>query len=216
MDVRLFLAVMAVMGAALTAPAAAVESRPRLVVGSIDGPAAAQTVHPFIGQSHTELYRTGSLSLGTLLDQSGPVSSLALPFDGSRDRLAVGGFAAFGRGDTRVGTSLRGDGTTLGADVFATYSGQVLGVDGVTALRLGADWAQPSGLFSPNTVQAGFNLGEPAHAGSDVSLSLSWTRPVTPALSLGGVATATQPVTADTATPSGTGFMLGAGLGYKF
>jgi hypothetical protein len=125
------------------------------------------------------------------------------------DKLQLGGIVAYDLDrTTRLSSSLSGSGGGgLSADVAASYPDSVLGLDGTSRLRLGADWTHG---FSPNPVQSGpLAFGGTAPA-TDLSVSLSWSHAFTSGLSAGGMAAATRP---EGETP---GFLLGAGVGYKF
>ena len=75
-------------------------------------------------------------------------------------------------------------------------------------------WIDPlAQTFSLNASQPGLAGYEGYRPAGDLSLSLSWSRDITPALSLGGVAAATRPMSTET---EHGGFLLGAGLGYRF
>ncbi len=189
---RRFCAVLACLVAAAPAFAGEVPSPPpHLALGGFDLGMA---------ERRAELLGGDGLSLGTV---SAPSA------DG---HLAVGGYLAYALPDTQLSSSLKGDGLGNSANLSAAYSGGLLGAGGVTALRLGYDWARPS-PFSVNTSQPSYDLLDPPH--STLSLSLSWNHDVTPGLSLGGFAGASraQP-NPDAASQSD--IHVGAGLGMKF
>lgn len=174
-------------------PAAAAD-RPRLVLGGLGN------------EVRTDLHTLGAARIGAVAE-----ATSAMMLSG-RDRLALGGYVAYDLNDYRFTSSLRGGEGSMTADLSASTATPVLGVAGVTQLRLGADWTRPQ-AFSLNASQpalAGFDGYGPS---GDLSLSLSWTRDITPGLSLGGVAAATRPLS--TVSETG-GFVLGAGLGYRF
>ncbi|CAA7612821.1 hypothetical protein [Magnetospirillum sp. UT-4] len=185
---------------AAAAPAFAGEpGRSRLVAGGIDPLDTA-------GGTRAELLTAGPFSFGA---QS----------DATAGHMALGGFVAYAVQDTlSLSSSLMsapsGQAYTASADIVAAYSGGLLGLDGTTALRLGYDWATTGGTFSPNLQHS--VLGDAGYhpAAGDLSLSLSFTHPVTPSLSLGGFAAASR-----AEYESGAGesdFRLGAGLGVRF
>lgn len=173
----------------------ATSPRPRLVTGSITPGLASP-------ESRSELFATGGFSVGTL---SGPSSTPDQP-------LAVGGYAAYSFDALRLSSSLKGDRLGSGADLTAAYSGAVLGIDGVTALTLGYEWARPL-AFSPNPVQGGLAGTDILRPMGDLSLSLSFTHDIGASLSVGGFAAATRTEEDDSAT---AGFRLGAGFGVRF
>ncbi len=188
---RRFCTVLACLLAAAPAFAGEVDSPPHLALGGFD-----------LGmvERRAELLGSGGLSLGTV---SAP---------GADGRLAVGGYLAYALRNTLLSSSLRGDGLGNGADLSAAYSGGLLGTGSTTALRLGYDWAPPA-TFSITPGQPAYDLLDtPRQA---LSLSLSWSHDLTPALSLGGFAGASrfQP------TPeadSQSDLHVGAKLGVKF
>ncbi|MGE5505275.1 MAG: hypothetical protein ACM31L_12695 [Actinomycetota bacterium] len=177
----------------LAAPAGAAEvkqERPRLVLGSSDVSG---------GEQRSPVFAKGAFSAGAVSDGGAQRA----------DRLALGGYVAYDLDQTRLSSSLRGDGGGVSADLAASYPDSVLGLDGTSRLRLGAELNQPHS-FSLNPAQSGgqgFAGNGPA---TDLSVSLSWSHFFTSNLSLGGVAAATRPE-GETA-----GFVLGAGVGYKF
>lgn len=175
-------------------------ARPRLVVGGMD------LSQPEV---RTELFSKGAFSAGSVSDGSGG--------DRGRERMALGGYAAYAFRDLQLSSSLKGDASTSMADLGAAYMGGVMGIEGVAALRLGYEWGRPQ-AFSVNPAQAGlsaFTRGyDPTRPMGDLSLTLSFTHDVTPSLSLGGFAAANRKD--DDRDGSETGLRFGAGLGYKF
>jgi hypothetical protein len=168
---------------------------PRLVLGGLGG-----------GEVRSDLYVVGATRLGALSEVVSP-----LTFSG-RDRLALGGYVTYDLNDYRFNSSVRSGEGSLAADLSASTATPVLGIAGTTQLRLGADWTRPQ-AFSLNASQPGLAGFEGYRPSGDLSLSLSWTRDITPGLSLGGVAGATRPLSTDA---DAGGFVLGAGLGYRF
>jgi hypothetical protein len=206
---RLYILMLATL---LAAPAAAAEQRPRLVQGGADL-FQGERLRLAGGEVRTEVLSKGALSVGAVVDAGQTASpGIGLPFDGGRDRLALGGYVGYAFRGTYLSSSLKNSGTTTSADLSAAYAGGLLGLDGVTSLKLGADWTRPSS-FSPNPSQANPASLDASRLGGDVNLSVSLMHDVTPSFSLGGVAAASRPTTPD-APPAG--FMLGAGVGYRF
>lgn len=194
----------------------AVESRAadmsnRLVAGGASLGKADFAYSSTFGEARTPLLSGGGFSLGSVT--TSPASFLSLPYASGRGGLAVGGYVAYGMSETRVSSSLRSDGSATRADISAAYVGGMLGAGSSAAISLGSVWSKPQG-FSPNMLQPGSAYAAPYQAGSDISLSLSLMRQMTPAFSVGGVAQASR--FGSTETESSSGFMLGAGLGYRF
>lgn len=198
--------------AAWATAASAGQDRPRLVVGGFDrGQAEAL---PLGGELRTGLLARGAWTIGALTDTAPVPSALALPLAGGGDRLALGSFVAYDISDYRLSSSLRGDADALSADLSAAYAGSVMGFDSIAAVRLGADWSR-SAAFSLNPLQPGGAAYDAYRPAGDLSLSLSWSHEVTPSLNLSGIAAASRPMAAERRADTG-GFMLGAGLGYRF
>ncbi|MCR6632682.1 MAG: hypothetical protein NVV74_23040 [Magnetospirillum sp.] len=155
----------------------------------------------------TELFSRGAFSAGAVSDST--------PTDRGQDRLALGGYAAYAFQDVTLYSSLKGDADTSAASFSAAYTG--FGVDNVAALRLGYEWGRTQ-AFSLNPAQAGLSafagVTEPGRPVGDLSLTLSFTREVTPSLSFGGFAAAGRNKDEDGTTENSLRF--GAGLGYKF
>lgn len=172
------------------------EARPRLVAGgmSLSG-----------SELRTELYGHKGFSAGAVSDGAGA----------ERGRMALGGYAAYAFSDVRLSSSLMGDRDTTIADFSAAYAG--FGPDSVAAFRLGYELGR-SQAFSVNPAQAGlsaFSGGyDPSRPVGDLSLTLSFTHDVTPALSLGGFAAAGRTEEEHSAPENSLRF--GAGVGYKF
>lgn len=184
----------------VAAPAVAGEAaRPRLVAGGMD------LSQPDL---RTELFAKGAFSAGAVSDTT--------PAEQGRERMALGGYAAYAFRDVNLSSSFKGDSFASIADFSASYLGGIMGVDGVAAAKLGYQWGKQQ-AFSVNPAQAGlsaFSGGyDPSRPVGDLSLTLSFTHDVTPSLSLGGFAAATRK-DAESETPSGLRF--GAGVGYKF
>ena len=196
----------------LAAPVMAADMGNRLVAGGASG-VAGEPLRAGMGDLRSPILTLGGFSLGAVADAVPSISALGLPFASSRGALAVGGYVAYGMGDLRLSSSLRGDGASTRADVTAAYAGTVLGTGNVASLQLGAAVAKPQG-FSLNPLQPGLVLSDPYRSSSDLSLSLSLMHQVTPALSFGGTAGANHPNWSESA--SSPGFMLGAGMGYRF
>jgi hypothetical protein len=186
----------------LTAPAWAADKaeRPRLVLGA-EAPAA--------GDKRVELYAANGISLGAV---SGTATLQPLSFAApgtnpgkAGDRLALGGYAGYAADAFRLGSSFRNDGAYSLADLSAAYDTSVFGMMGTTALTVGAGF----------TRNQEFSLTP--HTGNDLSVSLSWTREVTPSLSFGTMAGTSRPLSSSDSQPSPTrNFTVGAGLGLKF
>ncbi len=201
-----------------TAPALAADMGGNALVPGGASAARADNIRTGIGESRTQLFTAGGVSFGTLSDSAPSPSTLALPFASGRGNLAVGGYVTYGLSDTRLSSSLRGDGATMAADISASYAGSLLGYDGIAALRLGTAWIRQAQGFSPNPLQPGTAFADPYRGGGsgigDVNLSFSLMHQVTPSFNFSGVAEAVRPSGADpNAAP---GFMLGAGMGYRF
>lgn len=156
---------------------------------------------PGAAEVRTELFRRGGVSLGALSDSA--------PSDTGADRLALGGYAAYGFSDYRLSSSLKGDGDRVAADLSAAYRSPM---DGTAAVTLGYERARPS-AFSLNPSQRDLAGYEGYRPSGDLSVSLSWSHDVTPGLTLGGSAGA---VRGGEDGEGGPGFRLGAGVGYKF
>lgn len=171
--------------------------KPRLVTGSLAAgqPPLAAT------ELRAEMFSTGGFSLGAVTSQT------ATPSEPPR----LGGYAAYSFDAMRLSSSIKGDGTGTGADLTASYAGPVMGMDATAALTLGYERARPL-AFSPNPMQTGL-IGAETRPSDDLSVSLSFTHSVSPAMSLGGFAAATR---SDEDESSHSGFKLGAGLGVKF
>lgn len=181
------------------APAIAEEARPRLVVG---GMTVAQP------DVTTELYAVGGFSAGAVSDAGGA--------ERSHDRMALGGYAAYAFQDLKLSSSLKGDAGLSAANFSAAYTG--FGADSVAAFRLGYEWGKTQ-AFSVNPAQAGLpaftNGYDSSRSVGDLSLTLSFSRDVTPSLSFGGFAAATRKDDTVSGAPE-NGLHFGAGLGVKF
>lgn len=196
----------------LAAPAMAVDMGNRLVAGGASG-VSGESPRLGVGEMRSPVLTHGGFSLGTVVDAPPSIPTLASPFMSGRGSLAVGGYVAYGMGDMRLSSSLRGDGSAARADLSAAYSGSALGAGNIAALRLGASLARPQ-EFSLNPLQPGLAYSDAYRAANDLNLSLSLMRQVTPAFSIGGTAEASRPNWAEGG--SSAGFMLGAGMGYRF
>ncbi|MDO8605361.1 MAG: hypothetical protein Q7R40_02385 [Phaeospirillum sp.] len=196
----------------LAAPVMAADMGNRLVAGGASG-VGGESPRVGMGDLHSPVLTLGGFSLGSVIDAVPSISTLGLPFASSRGGLAVGGYVSYGRGDLRLSSSLRGDGAMARADVTAAYAGAVLGVGNVASLQLGAAVARSQG-FSVNPLQPGLALSDSHRGSDDLNLSFSLMHQVTPALSFGGTAGANQPNWSESV--SSPGFMLGAGMGYRF
>lgn len=196
----------------LAAPAMAADMGNRLVAGGASG-ASGESVRALLPEVRNPVLSHGGFSLGTVIDSAPSVSTLGLPFSSGRGTLAVGGYVAYGMGDMRLSSSLRSDGSAARADISAAYAGSMLGAGNMASLRLGTAWIRPQ-EFSLNPSQPGLAYADPYRGAGDLSLSLSLMRQVTPTLSVGGTAEANRPGGADGG--SSPGFMLGAGMGYRF
>jgi hypothetical protein len=168
-------------------------ARMRLVTGSV-APMPSLLAAP---GSEATLFAIGGFSVGAV------TSNPANP-DHS---MAMGGFAAYSFDALRLSSAFRGDGIGAAADFTASYSGGMMGIDGVTALNLGYE------RFSPNPVQTNMAGGDVWRPMGDLSLSLSFTQGITSSMSWGGFAAATRSEDDETVH---SGFRLGAGLGLKF
>lgn len=193
----------------------------RLVTGGAAGASVDTALRGAPGENRTPLLTAGGFSVGVLADPIPSPSMLPLPFTGGHGtNLAVGGYVTYGLSETRLSSSLRKDGSggTM-ADISAAYAGGLLGQDSIAALRLGASWTPPQ-TFSVNPLQPGaagaFN--DPYRGGSDINMSLSLMRRVTPSFTLSGVAEANRSTLGDGTlqTSPSAGFLLGAGMGYRF
>lgn len=191
-----------VLCALAAAPALAGEpARPRLVVGGMD------LSQPEI---RNELFSAGNFSAGAV---SG--SSAAADRNGG---LTMGGYAAYAFRDLQFSSSVKGNAEASAADFGASYVGDVMGVTGIAAFRLGYEWGAMPLAFSVNPAQAGlsaFNGAyDPTRPASDLSLTLSFTHDVTPSLSLGGFAAAGRQE--EEGQPVESSLRFGAGVGLKF
>lgn len=163
-----------------------------------------------LGESRLPLASAGKLSAGAL---SGPSAGIPMPSFGlPGSSLAVGGYVAYGSGNAQVSSSLRSDGISRGANVSASWGGDILGVDSKASLSLGMNRTE-LGRISPNSQHPSLSLADPYHDGSDINMSLSLIHQVSPSLSVGGMAGANR---ASGNESTGSGLMLGAGLGYRF
>jgi hypothetical protein len=204
--VMLFRVALAALALLAALPAAAAD-RPRLVLGTLDG-GQPGFLRMDGGALHGDLYTRGATRFGALAESS---SAMSAP---GRDHLTLGGYVTYDLNEYRFGSSLKGGEGAMAAELTAMTAAPLMGLMGNTQLRLGADWTRPQS-FSLNAAQPGLAGYDGYQPGGDLSLSLSWTRDVTPSLSLGGVAAATRPITTDTEQQHG-GFLLGAGVGYRF
>lgn len=185
----------------VAAPAVAAETvRPRLVTGGMD------LSQP---ELRTELFATGAFSAGAVAD--------ATPTEHGRERMALGGYAAYAFRDLTLSSSLKGDASASNADFNLSYLGGIMGVTGIASAKLGYQWGAKQQAFSPNPAQSGlaafsggYDMTQPI---SDLSLTLSFTHDVTPSLSLGGFAAASRKDDTRETEPS---LRFGAGVGYKF
>ena len=193
----------------LAAPAMAADMGNRLVAGGALGRASDAPRSGF-GEIHRPLLSHGGVSLGALAETQPPISALGLPYASGRGSLAVGGYVAYGMGEMRLSSSLRTDGSMARADISAAAG---LGAGNVASLRLGASVARPQ-EFSLNPQQPGLAYSGPYGGSGDINLSLSLMRQVTPAFAFGGTAEAIRPNGSEGGTTPG--FMLGAGMGYRF
>lgn len=191
----------------VSAPAVAGEAeRPRLVVGGMN-----------LSQSdvRTELFATSGFTAGAVSAFT-PGAAASNPVETGRDRMALGGYAAYAFRDLQLSSAVMGDGTASSADFSAAYMGGVMGVNGVASVTLGYEWGKGQ-AFSVNPAQAGLTAFsgayDPAHSLNDVSLTLSFTHDVTPSLSLGGFAAANRK---DGEGEAVRDLHFGAGVGYKF
>lgn len=190
------------LGGLLASPAIAGEiKKPRLVAGGMNLSQSAE---------QAELFNSGDFSAGAIADA--PLSS-----DKAPDRMVMGGYAAYAFRDLQISSSLKGDSLGSIADFGASYHGEVLGVNGVTSLRLGYEWNKPL-AFSPNATQLGMSAysegNDPTRSAADMSLTLSFTHDITPSFSLGGFAAATR--TDEEGQQPANDLRFGAGLGLKF
>ena len=197
----------------LAAPAMAVDLGNRLVAGGASSSSGGDISPAGMGETRIPVLTRGGFSLGAVTDSPPPIASLGLPFAAGRGSLAMGGYVAYGMGDMRLSSSLRSDGLATRADLSAAYAGSFLGAGNIASLHLGAAWAKPQ-EFSLNSAQPGMAYANPYETSSDLNLSLSLMHQVTPALSIGGTAGANRSNGAEGGTPAG--FMLGAGMGYRF
>lgn len=179
---------------AAAAPAWADDVRPRLVAGGMS------MAEPEV---RTELFTKGAFSAGTVAD-----TAVTEP-----GRMALGGYAAYAFQDFKLSSSLKGTADTSSADFSAAYTGFA---NGVTAFRVGYEWGH-SQAFSINPAQAGMSVYSGAldsmRPYGDLSVSLSFSRDITPSLSLGGFAAASRK---DGDLQQENSLHFGAGIGYKF
>ncbi|OAN50123.1 hypothetical protein A6A04_01565 [Paramagnetospirillum marisnigri] len=212
---RLLLALTLALPLMAAGQALAAEAGNRLVAGGASGLSGGSALRAqSIGETRLPLLTSGAFSVGGIAEPSRSASALSLPWSG-QGNLAVGGYIAYGMGDGRLTSSLTSDGGAMRANISAAYAGGLLGNASTAALSLGSVWAKPQG-FSPNPLQAGPGLTDPAasQSGTDLNLSLSLTHQMTPSFSFGGIAQANKLGGEDKTT--GSGFMLGAGMGLKF
>lgn len=193
----------------LAAPALAADMGNRLVVGGAPT-LPADPLRTGFGESRTPILSLGGFSLGAVADTAPPISALGLPYASGHGSLAVGGYVAYGMGEMRLSSSLRTDGSVARADISAVAG---LGGGNMASLRLGGSMARPQ-EFSLNPLQPGMAYSDMYRGPGDINLSLSLTRQVTPAFAFGGTAEASRPNGVDGG--AAPGFMLGAGMGYRF
>lgn len=198
----LFRAVLlALCGLAVTPAFAGEVARPRLVVGGMN------LSQPEI---RNEMFSAGGFSAGVVSDTA--------TADRGGDRLAVGGYAAYAFSDLQLSSSLKGDADMSAADFGASYTGGVLGFEGIAAFRLGYEWGGTPQAFSINPAQIGlsaFNGAyDPTRTLGDLSLTLSFSHDITPGVSLGGFAAASR--AGEEGQPAESSLRFGAGLGLKF
>jgi len=189
----------------------------RLVAGGASGVKAdvpqGDSLHLGGLESRAPLLSLGGFTLGAAAEPGRGVDSLALPYASGRGNLAVGGYVSYGLNEARVSSSLRAGSSALYADVSAAYGGSLLGSDNTAAFSLGAAVGR-SQAFSPNPLQLGLTLPDTQRAVSDFNMSFRLSHQVTPSFSFGGVAQANRPAGVDSTVAPG--FMLGAGMGYRF
>lgn len=169
---------------------------PRLASGGID--VTADLLHP---ERRLPVFASSGFSVGGVVQPGS---------EGTREGLAVGGYASYTDKAVNLSSSLRREAGMLSADVTAAYD---TGIDSVAAVSLGYDRLRPSG-FSVNPATAGL-AGIDSAAADDLSLSLTWRQSLTPNLSLGGFAAAIRSEDGGDEETARI-FRLGAGLGYKF
>jgi hypothetical protein len=162
------------------------------------GPAFADTVGGSLalggaGQSaegtRITVWRADSLAAGI----GTPAPNLIGPLRGG---MQLGGFLAWQGGDFRLDASL------APGDPGTSYS-----------LRIGAD--RPGDRFTVNPV-TGLGLADVARPGSDVNLTVTVNRALTPSLSIVGTAEARRNMGPVQDGTGQGGFLFGAGLGYRF
>jgi hypothetical protein len=205
--VRLALSCAALLVVAAAADAAE-NGGSRLVVGRAPGLTGTDLTPAQGVETRLPLASGGGISIGALSE-----SSRASTGGGG---LAVGGYVAYGLGSgANVSTSLKADGDRMSADIGAGFNGTVLGHDTSADLRVGAHWGgNRLSSFSLNPMLPGqiAPLRQADDGGFAVSLSLRHA--LTPSLSLGGMAEASQPASGEPGPSSG--FRLGAGVGLTF
>lgn len=174
--------------------------RPRLVTGNVEvirPMTESRAAESRATESRASLFAIGGFSLGTLIG--------APPVDAAPEAMAFGGYATYTLDALRFSSSLKGDAAASAADFTASYP---MGLDGMAAVTLGYEWSRHAS-FSVNPMLGNETL-RPA---GDLSLSLSFSHSVTPAVTFGGFAAATRTEEDQAAT---SGFRLGAGMGLKF
>jgi len=194
-------------------PAMALESGGRLVPGG--APATQGATEPFeagLGRTFLPAQTIGGYAVGVVAEPWHGVT--ALPFSHGHGPLAVGGYVSYGLNtETLLSSSLRSDGSRTSADLTAAYH---WGADSTAAVSLGARWDRPPTGFSLNPAQPQSLTLAPSDAfgsrHSDVNVGVSLTHQMTPSLSFGGVAQASQA----TDGGDGPGVMFGAGMGLRF
>lgn len=202
---------------ATASPALAVESGNRLVPGgSSTGGAGPESFEAGLGRTFLPLQSRGGAAIGIVAEPGHGLT--ALPFSSGHGPLAVGGYVSYGLGgDALLSSSFRSDGTRTHADLTAAYHTGWFGADSTAALSLGARWDRPMTGFSLNPAQPAALALSPLDSfggsRSDVSVGLTLTHQITPSLSLGGVAQASQPTDGG---DTGSGLLFGAGMGLRF
>ncbi|MBI5164456.1 MAG: hypothetical protein HY985_11200 [Magnetospirillum sp.] len=187
----------------LAAPAVGGE-RLKLVPGGADVARLDST--PAGPEVWAELFHGGSgLSFGAV----GEAPSL----DSAGGGLALGGYVAYALDGGSLAGSLKGDRQGLSADLSATHSGAF----GTAALTLGYEWARGGQGFSPNLSHTGLVAIDPVRRpDNDFSLSLSFTRDITPSLSFGGFGAAPRSTGGGGPSQPESDLRFGAGVGVKF
>ncbi|MGE5545751.1 MAG: hypothetical protein ACM33T_02555 [Solirubrobacterales bacterium] len=194
-------AVVVAIGLLAAASAQAGEARPRLVTGGM--PAfTPQAMVTAAGDAKANLFTSHGLTLGALLN--------APPSAGADGGPASGAFATYAIDSFAFTTALKVGAAGNAGEASAVYASEL----GRAALSLGYEWTGRPAAFSLNPWQPSLMAEGLRPANDTATLALSFTRDVTPSLSVGGFAAAVRSEYDD--RPTEQGFRLGAALGYRF